>query len=80
MYVSGSQLPEESFVEMFHAGTPETSKQHILNSLSTAVRALICTIAFGMGIDIKAARTVIHFGPSKNVEYYLQECVVDRKF
>ena len=77
MYMSGLQLPEESFVEMFHAGTPETSKQHILNSLSIAeghARVLICTIAFGMGIDIKSARTIIHFGPSKNVECYLQEC------
>ena len=38
------------------------------------VRVLICTIAFGMGIDIKEARKVIHFGPSQTVESYLQEC------
>ena len=27
-----------------------------------------------MGIDIKEARKVIHFGPSQTVESYLQEC------
>ncbi len=78
MYVNGTMQAKDSLVEMFHSGTPETSKQHILKfSVSLPdghVRVLICTIAFGMGIDIKAARKVIHFGPSQTVESYLQEC------
>jgi ATP-dependent DNA helicase RecQ len=77
MYVNGTMQAKDSFVEMFHSGTPDTSKQHILKSVSFPdghVRVLICTIAFGMGIDIKAARKVIHFGPSQTVESYLQEC------
>ena len=38
------------------------------------MRVLICTAALGMGIDLKGARRVIHFGPSQTVESYLQEC------
>ena len=62
---------------MYHAGTPESSKQHILKFVSLPgghVRVLICTVAFGMGIDLKCARKVIHFGPSRTAECYLQEC------
>lgn len=66
---------------MLHAGTPKTSKPHILKSVSVSeglVRVLICTVAFGMRIDMKAARKVIHFGPSHNVEEcYLRECAVE---
>ena len=77
MYVGQTMLPKDSMVEMYHAGTPESSKQHILKSVSLPdghVRVLICTIAFGMGIDLKCARRVIHFGPSRTAECYLQEC------
>lgn len=34
---------------------------------------LICTVAFGMGINCKSVWRVIHFGPSKSVELYIQE-------
>ena len=77
MYINAIMEARNAMVEMFHSGTSESSKQHILNSVSLPgghVRVLICTIAFGMGIDIKEARKVIHFGPSQRVESYLQEC------
>lgn len=35
---------------------------------------LILTVAFGMGVNCKAVRSVVHFGPSKSVELYVQEC------
>ena len=35
---------------------------------------LICSVAFGMGVNCKKVRRVIHFGPSKSVELYVQEC------
>ena len=38
------------------------------------VHVWICTVAFGMGINCKKVRRVIHFGPSKSVELYVQEC------
>ncbi|EDO29588.1 predicted protein, partial [Nematostella vectensis] len=37
------------------------------------VRLLIATIAFGMGVDCKGVKRVIHYGPSKSVEAYIQE-------
>ena len=35
---------------------------------------VICTIAFGMGIDCVYVRQVIHWGPSSDIESYVQEC------
>ena len=37
------------------------------------LQVLIATIAFGMGVNCKGVRRVIHFGPSKNIEQYVQE-------
>lgn len=67
-YSNETMLPKDSSVEMYHVGTPETSKQHILESLYKIdghVRVLICTAALGMGIDLKGATRVIHFRPSQ---------------
>ena len=64
-------------VEMFHAGTPEAVKKHILCNMSQPkghIRIVACTVAFGMGVDCKEVHRVIHFGPSKNLECYVQEC------
>lgn len=77
MYLGEGMLPKDCIVEMFHAGTPESSKKHILQSTCLPdghIRVLICTIAFGMGIDCKGTHRVIHFGPSQTTECYLQEC------
>ena len=37
------------------------------------LRVLVATIAFGMGVDSKGVYRGIPFGPSKNVEAYIQE-------
>ena len=72
-----STLPKNRIVEMYHAGTPASVKDHISKSMALdegKVRVLICTVAFGMGVNCKKVRRVIHFGPSKSVELYVQEC------
>ena len=72
-----STLPKNRIVEMYHAGTPASVKGHISKSMALDkgnVRVLICTVAFGMGVNCKKVRRVIHFGPSKSVELYVQEC------
>ena len=64
-------------VEMFHAGSPETVKNHVIKEMtasSSHLRVLICTMAFGMGIDCKNVYRSIHFGPSKTIEMLIQEC------
>ena len=68
--------PRNRIVEMY-AGTPVSVKDHILMSMATEdghVRILICTVAFSMGVNCRSVRRVIHFGPSKSVELYVQEC------
>ena len=77
MYLNGCPTPTGYLVQMFHAGTPESAKKMILESVSSCdnhIRIVICTIAFGMGINCRGVERVIHFGPSANVECYLQEC------
>ena len=61
---------------MLHSCTPEANKHNILESFQSdngTVRLLIATIAFGMGVDCRGVHRVIHSGPSKNVEFYVQE-------
>ena len=50
--------------------------KHILCNMSQPnghIRIVACTVAFGMGVDCKEVYRVIHFGPSKNLECYVQE-------
>lgn len=64
-------------VDMFHAGTPNSVKEHIAEQMASdtgVIRILIATIAFGMGVNCKQVRRIVHFGPSKSIESYVQEC------
>ena len=61
---------------MFTACTHSSVKQATLAAFTnqeSPLRLLIATIAFGMGIDCRDIRRVIHWGPPNDVEYYLQE-------
>ena len=73
----GSPIPQNRIVEMFHAGTLILVKTHIAENMTVDnghIRVLIATVAFGMGVNCKKIRCVIHFGPSRNLEQYVQEC------
>ena len=75
-FYHGITRPQNRMVEMYHAGTPDTMKKHIIENLSEEtghIRILISTIAFGMGVDCKSVHRIVHFGPSKNMECYVQE-------
>ena len=77
LFFTGKPDPKLRLIEMFHAETPSQVKDFIVTQTSkmkSHLRVLICTIAFGMGIDCKCFNRVIHFGPSKNLESYIQEC------
>ena len=55
---------------------PTSVKECILSqmgSLESHLRVVICTIAFGMGIDCKDTYRSIHFGLPKTVEFLVQE-------
>jgi ATP-dependent DNA helicase RecQ len=70
------QSVESAVLEMLHSCTPQANKDNIIKSFQDpngTVKALVATIAFGMGIDCKRVHTSVHFGPPKNVESYIQE-------
>lgn len=54
-------------------------KEYVLKSFSDPngpIQVLFCTIAFGMGINcknLKNLRTIYHYGPSEDVDDYVQE-------
>ncbi len=74
--VDNSGDPRKRTVEMFHSRIDELNREHILQSMAKpdgSIRLLIATIAYGMGIDWKNVSTIIHYGPSYNLETYMQE-------
>ena len=77
LYVHRDGNCRQRLVEMYHAGTPALVKEHIqenLNNETGCIRILACTVAFGMGVNCQGVNRVIHFGPAKNLECYIQEC------
>ena len=76
-YFSGIFSPKFRSIEMFHAGTPSHVEEYIIEETGNNnchLRILICTTAFGMGVNCKGFNLVIQFGPSQNLESYMQEC------
>lgn len=62
-------------VDMFTSCTHPAVKDDILKhfcSTQGVLRVVVATIAFGMGLDCPDVRKVIHWGPSNNVELYMQ--------
>lgn len=71
-------LPTElmTMVAMFHSTTEESRKDFISESFQSPdgiIRILLCTIAFGMGVNVKKVTRVVHFGPPESVDDYVQE-------
>ena len=78
MYYPPSAPPVSKFrlVEMFTSATEESVKANIIQNFTPPhgrCRVVIGTIAFGMGLDSPNVRKVIHWGPSSDVESYVQE-------
>ena len=77
LYVNCDGNCRQGLVDMYHAGTPALVKEHIQESLNNengCIRILACTVAFRMGVNCQGVNRVIHFGPAKNLECYIQEC------
>ena len=76
VFVTSTVNPRDRRVEIVHALSSKENKKVILEDMSKAngsIKILICTIAFGMGVNCRAVRGIIHFGPSKWIESYVQE-------
>ena len=68
-------LPQYRMVNMYTSSTDPVVKNIIMQQFCKKQnpRILIATVAFGMGIDCKDVRQVIHFGPPVDIESYVQE-------
>ncbi|MCB9202852.1 MAG: RecQ family ATP-dependent DNA helicase [Flavobacteriales bacterium] len=61
-------------VDFFHAGLSAEQKQKKQQAwTNSSFQTLVCTNAFGMGIDKADVRFVIHYAPSYSLENYYQE-------
>lgn len=69
-------LAKFRLVDIFCACTTSAVKNTILESLckpGSVLRVIVATIAFGLGLDCPNVRRVIHWGPSGDIEEYMQE-------
>jgi len=76
IFLTDDNDPRHVLLEMLHSCTPAGNKEAILHEFqneNSGLRVLIATIAFGMGVDCKGVSRIVHFGPSKNIEAYIQE-------
>ena len=76
LFADDNKDPRKRLIEMLHALSSKANKEVVLNEMGQetgCIRVLICTIAFGMGVNCKGVQRIIHLGPSKSVEAYIQE-------
>ena len=79
LHVAGLLMPEEGsqhVCQMFSASTEEKVKNDVLLSFidpQSALRIVVATIAFGMGLNAPNVGRIIHYGPSDTIEAYIQE-------
>jgi ATP-dependent DNA helicase RecQ len=60
--------------EAYHAGLDDSRRREVQNAfMSEQVRAIVATNAFGMGIDKKNVRLVVHHAMPGSLEAYYQE-------
>ena len=75
-YVGGEAELANRRVEMDSSTTDDASKDRILEDYSSKnghIDVLICTVSFGLGINIKDVSVVVHWGASKNCLCYWKE-------
>jgi len=78
MYYPPSAPPVSKFrlVDLFTSATEASVKENIIKNFTKphgCCRVVIGMIAFGMGLDSPNVRKVIHWGPSSDIESYVQE-------
>ena len=70
---SAPELSENHLFGMFHASTPQRSKDVIMGSLQDChVRVVFASVAMGMGIDLHGVDAIIHYGAPISIEDYFQ--------
>ena len=62
--------------EKFQGNSDEKTKERITDSMTDpngAIKLLIATVAFGMGVDCKKLCQIIHYGPPGDINNFCQE-------
>ncbi|XP_022945198.1 ATP-dependent DNA helicase Q-like 5 isoform X1 [Cucurbita moschata] len=58
----------------YHSGLPAKDRKHIQeNFCSNKIRAVVATVAFGMGLNKRDVGAVIHYSMPESLEEYIQE-------
>ena len=73
LYVDRSDV---TVFNIFTAATDAKVKDLILTEFvtpNTPLCIVVATVAFGMGLDVPSIRRIIHWGPSRSIETYVQE-------
>ena len=76
LYADSTKSPRKLFLKCcIHVHQTKTKKQcwMLFRKKDSCFRVLVATITFGMGVDCKGVHRTIHFGPSKNIDAYVQE-------
>ena len=72
----GIDQPGDRVVDMFVQLTDTTTKHVIFEQMTNndgTLRVLICSIAFGMGVDVAGVKHVIHDSAPHTLEEYVQD-------
>lgn len=75
-YLHQTKLHHNSHVALYHAGMANKDLEYIHQEISKSdsiIRLVICTIAFGMGVNISDIDIVIHWGACDSIMDYWQE-------
>ena len=75
-YGSSFKNPQNRLVSMFHGQIGKELQQFTVDNFrlpDAKIRVLVSTIAFGMGVEVRDIRQIIHWGRSKSVLAYWQE-------
>ena len=75
-YVGEALKSENMLIGMYHHNTLDKLKGRVTTSLyapSGTCRVVFATNALGMGINFKDIRFVVHYGPPRSIEDFVQE-------
>ena len=60
--------------EPYHAGLSGAKRKSVQNCfMSGKLRIVVATVAFGMGIDKRDIRAIVHYNMPRSFESYIQE-------
>ena len=75
-FVDGISANDNCLISMFHAHVSTDLQQHVLQQFrqpTSKIRLLVCTVAFGMGVEIKDVKRVAHWGKIQSLLLFWQE-------